>query len=73
MSVNSTNKGRRKPCRMRGSGRPVRKNLTFVQSVDDDYGRDRRFPERSHDQLVHLDVEGFVCNARIGLSQPDKG
>lgn len=35
--------------------------VAFVEPVDDDQSRNARFPERPHDQFVHLVLYGIKC------------
>ena len=46
--------------------------FTFVQGVNDDHGRDGRFPEGPDDQFVQLVVQGLVGDPWIRLDQRNK-
>ena len=46
--------------------------FAFIQSVDNDRGRDVGFLERPDNQFIHLVKQGVVGDPRIGLDQRDK-
>ena len=75
MSVVTTNRGRRNPSRIRGSGRPVMKNLTFGSS-DTNRPRTDRIAEEGSSSLhsskasitITVEMVDFLSGCMINLS-----